>query len=121
MSLFARISSHSTTYILVYVDDIIIIGSSPTDITSLIQQLNSSFALKDMGSLHYFLGIELQHSSSGGLVLSQFKYVQYLLTKAKMIDYKPCSMPMTSNLKLSSTEGSPFEDPSFYRYVVGSL
>lgn len=72
---------HSLTLlmVLVYVDDIIVIGSSFTIITALIKHLQSIFALKDLGDLHYFLGLEASHTSSG-LHLGQSKYISNLLT-----------------------------------------
>jgi hypothetical protein len=39
-------------------------------------QLGSSFALKDLGPLHYFLGIEVHTTGRGGLLLSQRKYMR---------------------------------------------
>lgn len=57
-SLFIYDKSGITTYILVYVDDIVIASSSPTKVTTLIQGFLAEFALKDMGELTYFLGIE---------------------------------------------------------------
>ena len=74
-----------------------------------------------MGPLHYFLGIEVQNTPQGGLILSQSKYIQDLLIKANMADCKSLPTPMTANLKLSSSDGAPFSDPSLYRSVVGSL
>ena len=106
---------------LVYVNDIIVTGSSSSDITPLIQHLNAFFALKDMGPLHYFLRIKVKSTSTSGLVLSQAKYVHDLLKKAHMFDCKPYPTPMTVDLKLSSKEGFPFKGPSLYRSVVGSL
>lgn len=44
---------------LININDIIITGSSTGDIQTLIQQLNNEFSLKDLGDLHYFLGIEV--------------------------------------------------------------
>lgn len=58
-SLFVQSSSHYTLYVLVYVDDIVITGSSSDEIDYFVQQLHNKFALKDMGDLHYFLGIEV--------------------------------------------------------------
>ena len=46
-------------YILIYVDDIIVTSSSDQAITALLHHLSSEFALKDLGDLHYFLGIEV--------------------------------------------------------------
>ena len=47
-----------TVYLLVYVDDIIVVSSTTAAADRLVQQLGMSFALKDLGPLHYFLGIE---------------------------------------------------------------
>lgn len=56
-SLFIKITPQDSTYILVYVDDILITGSNKV-ITSLIQSLDKAFALKDLGTINYFLGIQ---------------------------------------------------------------
>ena len=106
---------------LVYVDDIIITDSSSQEIVALIKNLNSNFVLKDMGPLHYFLGIEMHTTVVRGMTLSQSKYIKDLLHKAKMIDCKPYVTPMTSNLKLFSLEAVLFNDPSLCRSIVGSL
>lgn len=70
---------------LVYVDDLLLTGSSSQLVTQVVTQLSSSFALKDLGSLHFFLGIEAI-STPQGLVLSQHKYATDLLVKAGMSD-----------------------------------
>ena len=44
-------------YLLVYVDDIVLIGNCPSFLQSLIHQLSAEFELKDLGSLHFFLGL----------------------------------------------------------------
>ena len=58
-----------TIYVLVYVDDIIVASSSPKAIAALLKDLQKDFSLKDLGDLHYFLGIEVRRSNHG-LVLS---------------------------------------------------
>jgi histone deacetylase 1/2 len=82
-SLFTLHAHHHTTFLLVYVDDIIIIGSSKSLIQQLIHKLHFEFSLKDLSKLDYFLGIEVHHDASGSLLLSQTKYIRDLLTKAK--------------------------------------
>ncbi|KAF7838239.1 Retrovirus-related Pol polyprotein from transposon TNT 1-94 [Senna tora] len=69
---------------LVYVDDVIVTGSSTQAIQDLVKVLNSKFSLKDLGSLHYFLGIQATALVDGGLLLTQTKYVKDLLLKAEM-------------------------------------
>ncbi|CAM8919423.1 unnamed protein product [Rhodiola kirilowii] len=62
-SLFIRHSGDSVLYILVYVDNLIITGSRSDDITQFVTLLNKTFALRDLGALHYFLGIEMHRTS----------------------------------------------------------
>jgi histone deacetylase 1/2 len=49
-------------YLLVYVDDIIVVSSSPTATDALLKRLERDFAIKDLGDLHYFLGTEVKRS-----------------------------------------------------------
>jgi hypothetical protein len=58
---------------LVYVDDIVIAGSSSGVVDCLISSLSERFPIKDLGTLEYFLGLEASYSS-GGMILTQRKY-----------------------------------------------
>jgi len=51
-------------YLLIYVNDIILTGSIPAAITELLQLLSVDFAVKDLGDLHYFIGVEVFKESS---------------------------------------------------------
>lgn len=73
-SLLIRKNKTTTIYILIYVDDIIVTGSDSNTINGIISQLNSAFAIKDSGNIHYFLGIEIIQRADG-LFLSQHKYI----------------------------------------------
>ncbi|KAL5775315.1 hypothetical protein ACOSP7_012872 [Xanthoceras sorbifolium] len=121
-SLFCRFHKHHCTYLLVYVDDIIITGSDPTLITLLVSQLHKSFALKDLGALSYFLGIEVS-STSTGLHLSQQKYITDLLHRTGMLTARPFPSPMVASTghSLSAYTGSPVSNSTEYRSVVGAL
>ena len=102
-SLFILTTSPSPIYILVYVDDIIVTGPSITIIDRFIYLLATKFSLKDLGSLSFFLGIEvLTHTQ--GLFLSQRKYINDLFHKAKMSDCKPISTPITCSEVLTLHE-----------------
>lgn len=57
-------------YILVYVDDIILVSSSVVATDRLVLALSSDFAVKDLGKLHYILGLEVTYPQDG-LALSQ--------------------------------------------------
>ena len=58
---------------MIYVDDIIVTSSSPKAITTLLSDLKRYFALKDLGELNYFLGIEVRKEEDG-ILLTQEKY-----------------------------------------------
>ena len=105
---------------LVYVDDIIITGSSPQHIDRFINPLSQRFSIKDLGPLSYFLGIEVQRSSNG-LHWSQHRYITDLLQRMQMSTTNSVSTPMCPNTTLSLTSGSVMDDPTRYRMAVGSL
>jgi hypothetical protein len=70
ISIFFYIKGHITIYVIVYVDDIIVASSSSQASDALLDDLKADFSLKDLGSLHYFLGIEVR-SVCDGLLLTQ--------------------------------------------------
>ncbi|XP_019056003.1 PREDICTED: uncharacterized protein LOC109115891 [Nelumbo nucifera] len=100
-------------FLLVYVDDLLITGSSNSALTQLISQLSSTFALRDLREAHYFLGLEL-HRSSDGVHLSQRKYIHDLLFKTKMHEAKPIHTPMAASTRLDVAHGSPLPDAIEY-------
>jgi hypothetical protein len=69
MSLFIYSKGNIVVYMLIYVDDIIVTGNSMEAISALLQDLKQDFALKDLGDLHYFLGIEVRRDTKG-IILS---------------------------------------------------
>jgi hypothetical protein len=107
-------------YLLIYVNDIIITASIPAAITELLQLLSTDFAVKELGDLHYFLGVEVLKVEFD-LLLSQGRYILDLLKKTNMIEAKPSTSPMASSSSLSAFTGDPMEDPSLYQSIVGSL
>ena len=106
--------------LLVYVDDILIIGECSDDVQHLIQDLHHQFALKTLGSISYFLGFEV-HRTSSGLHLSQAKYASDLLLKTNMINAKSCPTPMCLGNKFSFHDSEAFPHPSLYRSTIGAL
>jgi histone deacetylase 1/2 len=122
-SLFIFQRPNITLYLLVYVDDIIVVSSSTEAADHLVHQLGTSFPLKDLGSLHYFLGVEVYTQDSGCLLMSQRKYALELLQRVGMTKCTPVSTPMASSDKLSATDGTPLSthDSTRYRSIVGGL
>jgi histone deacetylase 1/2 len=93
-----------TIYMLIYVDDIIVTSSSSKAISALLRDLKSDIALKDLGDLNYFLGIEVKKMNDG-VLLSQGKYALDILKKASMSNCKPSPTPLSASEKLTKHEG----------------
>lgn len=110
--------------VLIYVDDILVIGPDSTLLESFISKLGKVFALKDLGLVTYFLGIEVCYTDQG-MHLSQTKYIKDLLAKASMQNCKGTNTPFSTGLKQERTVTGPlgqeFENPTLYRSIVGGL
>ena len=119
-SLFFHTSASGIVLLLVYVDDIIITGIDCGLITKLQQLLHTTFHMKDLGQLTYFLGLEVHHRASG-IFVNQHKYIQDLITFAGLEDTSSVDTPMEVNVKCRKDEGDLLDDPTLYRLLVGSL
>jgi hypothetical protein len=102
------------------VDDIIITSSSAPAIDTLLSNLKTDFAVKHLGPLNFFLGIEVIPTADG-VILSQQRYIKDILSRTKMIEAKLVSTPMTSSTNLSAYEGEPFFDHTLFCSTVGAL
>ncbi|KAK6137201.1 hypothetical protein DH2020_029055 [Rehmannia glutinosa] len=120
-SLFFRKDKGSLLLILVYVDDILLTGDDSKAVNHVISLLGKQFALKTMGEVNYFLGLEASRTPHGSIFLKQSKYLKDLLTKTKFEGCKPTSTPMAVNLKLALGDSAALADPSSYRSTMGAL
>ncbi|XP_048496507.1 uncharacterized mitochondrial protein AtMg00810-like [Beta vulgaris subsp. vulgaris] len=119
-SLFIYRHGSHVAYLLLYVDDIILTASSDELRQSIIASLSSEFAMKDLGSLSYFLGIAVTRHA-GGLFLSQRKYALEIIERAGMASCKPSPTSVDTKPKMSAHASTPYEDPSHYRSLAGAL
>lgn len=119
-SLFIYRHGLNTAYILLYVDDIIMVTSSPKLKHHFMSHLSSEFAIKDLGPLSYFLGIAVTRTNDG-LFLSQSRYAQDILDRAKMNDCNSVQTPVDTAGKLSAESGDLLDDPTSYRSLAGAL
>ncbi|XP_060667173.1 uncharacterized mitochondrial protein AtMg00810-like [Ziziphus jujuba] len=81
--------------------------------------MGTEFAIKDVGSLHYFLGVKVRYFS-GGIFLSQGKYIRDLLAQAKMLEATHMATPMAVKTTPHVDDTRPI-DAIEYRRLMGSL
>ena len=97
----------------------VITGADLGEIDGVKLQLAASFDMKDLGDLHYFLGIEVIRTPEG-IVISQRHYVLNMLFKFGMADCKSISTPLDRTVKLRPDSGKVC-DPTRFRQIVRSL
>lgn len=120
-SLFYYSAGDLRAYFFIYIDDIILKSSSLAFTSKVISFLNNKFSLKELGDLHYFLGIEAYWDKEC-VLLAQSKYICDLLASTNMSKSKHVTTPVdcTTLKGLTPPNLKPFEG-SYYRHVVGSL
>ena len=96
-SLFILKRGTQAAYLLLYVDDIVLSASTTDLLHEIVTKLKAEFAMKDMGPLHYFLGIQV-HRTPRGFFLSQAQYAEEVLQRAGMVG---CTWTLPPNLLLT--------------------
>ncbi|GJU72942.1 ribonuclease H-like domain-containing protein [Tanacetum coccineum] len=118
-SLFIYRQGDDTTFLLLYVDDIVLTASSDRLLQQIIASLHREFSMTDLGALNYFLCISLTRDSSG-MFLSQRKYAMEILERAHMVGCNSSRTPVDTESKLGDG-GTSVVDPTLYRSLAGSL
>ncbi|KAK3037285.1 hypothetical protein RJ639_029697 [Escallonia herrerae] len=97
LSLFVKVCGSKLVIVLVYVDDLIVMGNQEDEIRQTRENLSVQFQMKEFGKLNHFLGLEV------------------------IIQCKPILTPTEPNVKLCAVEGMDLKDASMYRKLIGSL
>lgn len=118
-SLFVYSSSTTTIFLLLFVDNIILIKSDSSLLSSLVSRLKSKFAMNDLGALNFFLGVQTTFLPSCFL-LTQSKYIYDLLCRVGMQHCKHVPTLLFGS-KLSMGDRELLSNPTKYRSIVGSL
>jgi hypothetical protein len=105
--------------LVLYVDDLFLTGSLGL-IEECKRDLAAEFEMKDLGLMHYFLGMEVWQTD-GEIFLGQGKYCIEILKRFGMEDCKAMSTPMITNWRKVDTSKEKDIDPTLYRQLIGSL
>jgi hypothetical protein len=87
-------------YLLLYVNDIVLTASNTTLLQQTISTLKQEFAMKDLGPLHHFLGVSVQHQADAHF-LTQRQFALDILERAGMVDCKPASTSVHTQAKVN--------------------
>ena len=103
-----------------YVDDILIASNNANAVNYFKLFLDNKFKLKDLGTLKYFLGLEVARTEKG-IRLCQRKFTLELLSDTCLLVSKPVNVPMEHSAKFSSLMGKDVPDSSLNRRLIGKL
>ncbi|PKU66248.1 Retrovirus-related Pol polyprotein from transposon TNT 1-94 [Dendrobium catenatum] len=112
--------NHIQMFLLIYVDDFLLTGNDASAIQALLSILHSEFALKQLGNISLFLGIQVVRQPSG-IFLTQQHYAEQLIKESGLEDCNQSPTPFSPKTNSCSTQTEPFSDPTLYRRLAGSL
>lgn len=106
--------------ICLYVDDLLVTGSTIREIEEFKQDMKATFEMTDLGTLTYFLGMEFA-TTSDGIILHQRKYVTEVLKRFNMSGCNSITTPVEVNVKLDRNSEEKTVDCTMFKQIVGSL
>uniref|UniRef100_A0AAV1UAI6 Integrase catalytic domain-containing protein n=1 Tax=Peronospora matthiolae TaxID=2874970 RepID=A0AAV1UAI6_9STRA len=118
--LYIKTSDGHCVFILVYVDDVLVTGSSLELIAQTKNDLKTRFEMTDSGKCAFVLGIELLDGEDGSVTLCQRRYVDDILKRFGMDDCKAVASPVDMSSRLVSSDATTKVDAPF-REAVGAL
>ncbi|KAG7599886.1 Zinc finger CCHC-type [Arabidopsis suecica] len=119
-SLYQKRDNENLLVVAVYVDDLLVTGSSLNMIINFKKGMAEKFEMSDLGKLTYYLGIEVIQSKDG-IKLCQERYANKILEETGFGDCNAVHIPMCANLKLSKAQTEKNIDEKVYRRNIGCL
>ena len=102
---YKKVSGSSIVFLILYVDDILLIGNDVPMLETVKTSLKNSFSMKDLGEAAYILGIKIYRDRSKRLIgLSQSTYIDKVLKRFNMHEAKKGFLPMSHGVSLSKTQ-----------------
>ena len=119
-SLCTKCTPTSFTNASIYVHDILLTSNDASTIHKLKTHLDRVFNIKDLGTLRYFVGLEVSYLDQG-IAITQHKFAKDLLHDSGLSSFKKTATPLPVNLKLHATDSPLYSNPTHYRSLVGKL
>ena len=121
--LYIKTVNEKRVYLLLFVDDVLILGTEEKLVEELKQKLTKSFQMKDLGRVSNYLGINIRQDLEQGVTtLNQTNYLKNVLKRFNMEDCKPVSTPMEPNFVIQASKKSESHElENKCRQIIGSL
>ena len=119
-AVYTRREGGEVLVVAVYVDDLLITGTSLKNISKFKKEMSSVFDMSDLGRLSYYLGMEVDQKD-GYIELKQSAYARKVIEKAGMTGCNTVKYPMEPAEKLNKDERGKSVNPTQYKSMVGGL
>ena len=120
--IFVTTKNGHLVYLVVYVDDLLIMGERTKDIEEIKDQLKNRYKMKDLGIARRFLGMDIEYGEDGSIKLHLKQYLQGVLERHNLQDCNSVSTPMDTSVKLvATTDADALADPKEYQQIVGEI
>jgi hypothetical protein len=118
-NLYFKVMNYESVIFLLYVDELLLTGEENL-IIDCKKKLSTKSKMKDLGLMHYFLGIEVWQSPEK-IFLNQGKYAVEIMNRFDMLEFKAMNTPMEIKLKLLVDTSLELVDVMLYRQIIGLL
>lgn len=119
-AVYVRAEGNTHLIVGMYVDDLVITGSTVECIRRFKEEMGAMFKMSDLGRLSYYLGIDVKQNAAG-ITICQSAYAKKILEVGGITGCNPCATPMETRLKLSKKSTCAHVDTTQYRSIVGSI
>lgn len=119
--LYSKSNNGQFSYILAFVDDLIIATASEKDYTQIVKHLSKEVEVKELGDVQYYLGIQVEREEDGSFLLSQRQKIHELVEHMQMQDAHPVATPMATDFLKNQQDSKQLPDNNDYRSAIGKL
>jgi transposase InsO family protein len=118
--LYIKGSGENVTYILLYVDDVLVVSKDENNITKIIDVIKSKYNIKDLGDISHFLGMEVKKDMEGNYMINQSSYILKIVEQTGLKDAKDSKLPLEVGY-FKNPGGDILEDITEYQSIIGML
>lgn len=119
--LFIKVADDKTIFIIIHVDDFLIVSKNVNEIDETATHLKTKFELIDLGLLKKYLGIEIRKNIDGFHCMKQTNYIDNIINKFGLQDAKPSGIPLdTGYLKIRKSQPA-MNNSERYQQLIGAL
>jgi len=118
--LYSCIANDRVCYLIIHVDDLLVVSNDLTLISKLQNHLTERFELKDLGNAKHFLGIDINKDDDGNYHLSQSQYIDKIVAEAGLMDGKYSKYPLMTGY-FKHIDNEVLKSNNEYRKLIGML